>query len=86
MRECGGVPLTKEETHRARRIRIFGLMLLLLLGATSLMALPDREQYVEFYPDDTYETLCGYRWILCFGIYESGCNTPYYIETFGPDC
>lgn len=70
----------------ANRIRIIGLLLLLLVGATSLMAMPDHEVYITYYTDATYTEECGYKWVLCYGIFRDGCVTAYYVAEDGPDC
>ncbi len=69
-----------------RRIRVFLLLALLLLGTTSLFALPDHEIYFEYYADGTYLDLVGERLITCFGIYQWGIQTPYRLVFHGPDC
>jgi hypothetical protein len=71
----------------AKRIRLIGLLLLLVLGASSLLAMPDHEVYTEFYPDGTYGEPCGYRWVTCHGIIREGCqNTGYSVTYDGDDC
>ncbi|HET8775750.1 MAG TPA: hypothetical protein VFP80_18275 [Thermoanaerobaculia bacterium] len=70
----------------ARRIRTLLLLALVLLGTTSLFALPDHEIYFEYYKDDTYQTLVGERLITCFGIYQWGVQTPDRLVFHGPDC
>jgi hypothetical protein len=71
----------------AKRIRLIGLVVLLVVGASSLMAMPDHEVYTEFYPDATYDVPCGYRWVTCGGIIRSGCqNTGYSVTYDGDDC
>jgi hypothetical protein len=61
-----------------RRIRVFLLLALLILGATSLVAFPQDVRY-EYYTDATYSILCGER-IRCDGfIWTWGCVTRYYV-------
>ena len=69
-----------------RRIRVLMLLALLVLGATSLVAAPDHEIYIEYYTDGTYTDLCGERYILCTGIYQWGCRTAYYLVWDGMEC
>jgi hypothetical protein len=69
-----------------RRIRVFLLLALLLVGTTSLFALPDHEIYYEFYSDASYTELVGERFITCFGIYSWGIQTSYRLVFHGPDC
>jgi hypothetical protein len=70
----------------ANRIRVIGLLLLLLVGVTSLMAMPDHEVYTTFYTDGTYATECGWRFVSCHGIYRDGCVTAYYVTEDGDPC
>ena len=71
----------------ARRMRMLGLLVLLLVGASSLLAMPDHEVYTEFYTDGTYSVQCGYRWVTCYGIIREGCqNTGYSVTYDGDDC
>lgn len=71
----------------AKRIRIVGLVFMLLVGGTSLFAMPDHEVYTEFYTDGTYSVQCGYRWVTCHGIIRSGCqNTGYEVTYDGDPC
>ncbi|MEO8380486.1 MAG: hypothetical protein ABI779_12545 [Acidobacteriota bacterium] len=71
----------------AKKIRLMGLVVLLLVGATSLVAMPDHEVYTEFYTDGTYAVECGYRWVTCHGIIREGCqNTGYSVTYDGDDC
>lgn len=71
----------------ARHIRIAGLLLLLLVGGSSLLAMPDHEVYTEFYTDGTYTVQCGYRWVTCSGIIRSGCqNTGFEVTYDGDPC
>jgi hypothetical protein len=72
----------------ASRIRILGLLLLLLVGATSLMAQPDHETWIYYYTDATYTTQCGYLHYDCFGWgwTGSGCRTEWSIDVHGDPC
>ncbi|HEX8411783.1 MAG TPA: hypothetical protein VF883_23245 [Thermoanaerobaculia bacterium] len=69
-----------------RRIRIIGLLVLLLVGTTSLVALPDHEIFYTYYTDATYTVECGYRYVTCSGVYSSGCRTTYVVIEQGADC
>jgi hypothetical protein len=69
-----------------KRIRIMALLVMLLVGVTTLTALPDHEVYTEFYTDATYSDMCGYRWVTCGGIIRSGCQTVYSVTYDGDDC
>jgi hypothetical protein len=70
-----------------RQIRVFLLLALVLLGTTSLVALPPNEIITEYYTDATKTVLCGERWLLCNGqTYKWGCTTTYYIRYAGMDC
>ena len=69
-----------------RRIRVFLLLALLLVGGGSLLAMPDHEVFFEYYTDATYSELCGERWVLCYGIYSLGCRTSYVVIYDGDDC
>lgn len=69
-----------------KRIRIIALLAMLLVGVTTLTALPDHEVYTEFYTDGTYSTQCGYRWVTCGGIIRSGCVTEWSVTYDGGDC
>ena len=70
----------------ARRIRILGLFVLLLVGTTSLMALPDHEIEIDYYTDATLTEWCGYKYILCYSTGQGGCRTSYFTVYHGPDC
>ena len=69
-----------------RRIRIFMLLGLLVLGATSLVAAPDHEIWWEYYTDATYTELCGEKWNICGSIGGYGCRTSYVIVYSGGPC
>jgi hypothetical protein len=60
------------------RIRIAGLALLVLLGVSSLMAMPDHETEFDYYTDATKTVECGYKFVTCHGIIRSGCQTQWY--------
>lgn len=71
----------------AKHFRIVGLVVMLLVGGTSLFAMPDHEVYTEFYTDGTYTVQCGYRYVTCHGIIRSGCqNTGYEVTYDGDSC
>lgn len=62
-----------------RRIRVFMLLALLLVGGVSLLALPPNEVNWEYYTDSSFSTLCGERILFCGGYTWSwGCRTSYY--------
>jgi len=69
-----------------RRIRIWMLLGLLVLGATSLVAIPPHEIWWEYYTDNTYTELCGEKWNICGHVGGYGCRTAYYIIYQGGDC
>jgi hypothetical protein len=63
-----------------KRVRIAVMMLLLILGATSLMA-TDEGLFVEFYTDESYTQMCGYNYLRCDGTFvRGGCRTLYSID------
>lgn len=71
----------------ARRIRLLVLVMMLIAGATTLMAVPDHAFYVTYYTDDTLTVECGYWYYTCFGSpVRSGCRTAYYIYEDWGDC
>jgi hypothetical protein len=71
----------------ARRIRLFVLVMMLIAGVTTLMAVPDHAFYVTYYTDDTLTVECGYWYYTCFGSpVRSGCRTAYYIYEDWGDC
>jgi len=61
-------------------------MALLIVGATSLFAMPQYEIYWEYYTDNTYTELCGEKWNLCGYVGGYGCRTVYYIVYNGEAC
>lgn len=69
-----------------RKIRFGILVVLLLLGATSLIANPDYEIYYDYYTDATLTTHCGYWYITCTGMIRGGCQTEYATMETGPEC
>ncbi|HEV7920225.1 MAG TPA: hypothetical protein VGR02_05485 [Thermoanaerobaculia bacterium] len=71
----------------AKRIRLFVLVAMLIVGAVSLVAAPDHAFYVTYYTDDTYTVECGYWYYTCFGSPQrSGCRTAYSIYEDWGDC
>jgi hypothetical protein len=61
-----------------RNIRIWVLLALLAVGATSLFALPPNEVNWEYY-DSTYTNLVGERILFCNGqTWSWGVRTSYY--------
>lgn len=70
----------------ANRIRAVGLLVLLVLGATSLIAQPEYETFIYFYTDATYTTRCGYHYLGCQGSWYSGCQTEWEITEYGAAC
>lgn len=70
-----------------RRIRIWVLLGLVVLGGTSLFALPPHEMIWEYYTDASLTTLCGEKILQCGGgYYRWGCQTAFYIQYQGGDC
>ena len=70
-----------------KRIRLAVLLLMLVIGVTSLFAAPDHEIYITYYTDATYTDECGYYAYTCFGPPQrSGCQTAYYSVEEGGDC
>ena len=62
-----------------RQIRIWVLLGLLVLGATSILALPPNEVNWEYYSDGTYTNLVGERILFCSGqTWQWGVRTAYY--------
>jgi hypothetical protein len=62
-----------------RKIRIWVLLALLVVGATSLFALPPNEVTWEYYSDSSFSTLCGEKILFCSGyVWKWGCQTSYY--------
>jgi hypothetical protein len=71
----------------SQRIRVALLMLLLVVGATSAMALPEYEMFITYYTDGTFQTECGYRHIFCDGSFiHSGRVTDHYIAIVIAPC
>jgi hypothetical protein len=70
----------------AKHVRVIGLLVLLLVGGASLMAMPDHEVYFEYYTDGTYAEMCGEKYVTCHGIYRFGCQTQWYVAYDGDDC
>jgi hypothetical protein len=69
------------------RVRLFVLVLMLTLGATSLFALPDNEIQIDYYTDATLGEWCGYRYYVCGPNWVAGgCRTSYSTYYEGPDC
>ena len=70
-----------------RRIRVWMLLALLVLGATSLVALPPNEVITEYYTDASKTELCGEKILWCNGYtYSWGCVTSYWVRYAGEDC
>ncbi|HYH08938.1 MAG TPA: hypothetical protein VEK11_17935 [Thermoanaerobaculia bacterium] len=69
-----------------KRIRMFVLLALVLVGATSMMALPDHEIEYTYYTDASKTEECGWRIISCSGVYSGGCRTAFYTIYHGMDC
>jgi hypothetical protein len=69
-----------------RRIRIWLLLALVVLGGASLFALPPHEIYWEYYTDASKTELCGEKWNICGSVGGYGCRTAYYIVYQGSDC
>ncbi|HEX6100547.1 MAG TPA: DUF6289 family protein [Thermoanaerobaculia bacterium] len=62
-----------------RQIRVWVLLGLLILGGTSLLALPPNEVTWEYYSDNTYTNLVGEKILFCSGQRWSwGVQTAYY--------
>jgi hypothetical protein len=70
----------------SNRVRVLVLFALLLVGVTSMMALPDHEIEYTYYTDATKTVECGWRIISCSGVYSSGCRTAFYTIDQGMDC
>ena len=70
----------------AKRIRIAGLLVLLLAGAMSVIAQPYYETWVYYYTDGTYTTQCGYHYLGCQSSWYSGCQTEWEITVEGDEC
>jgi hypothetical protein len=63
------------------------LLALLVVGGTSLLALPPNEVITEYYTDATKTEQCGEKILWCDGhTYSWGCVTPYYIRYQGDPC
>ena len=69
-----------------RRVRLGVVIVLLVVGATSLIGQPDNEIYYTYYTDATYTVQCGYTYITCTGIRRSGCQTEFATVFEGPAC
>lgn len=69
-----------------RRIRILLLLVLLVVGVSSLVAAPAQETWWEYYTDSTYTELCGEKWNLCGYVGGYGCRTSYVIVYSGEPC
>ncbi len=64
-----------------RKIRIWMLLALLAVGATSLFALPPNEVDWEYYTDASKTVLCGEKILFCNGhVWKWGTATPYYYS------
>jgi hypothetical protein len=62
-----------------RQFRVWVLLGLLILGGTSLLALPPNEVTWEYYSDNTYTNLVGEKILFCNGHRWSwGVQTAYY--------
>lgn len=69
------------------RTRMIALLVLLLMGTTSLMALPDHWIEIYYYTDSTYSTECGYLFYTCGSRwYGEGCRTQYHVDYHYEDC
>ena len=68
-----------------RRIRIWVLLGLLVVGGSSLLALPPNEVTWEYYSDATFTELVGERILFCSGQWWSwGVRTSYYYTWSTP--
>ena len=68
-----------------RQIRVWVLLGLLVLGGTSLLALPPNEVDWEYYSDGSYTNLVGERILFCNGsTWSWGIRTSYYYTTSYP--
>jgi hypothetical protein len=63
----------------ARKIRLFLLVAFLLVGTTSMLSGPRYETEFEYYTDATYTEVCGWKYVMCDGIYREGCQTEWYV-------
>lgn len=63
----------------AKKIRLFTLVAFLLLGTTSLMSGPSYSTFFEYYTDDTYSEMCGWKYVGCTGIDREGCVTDFVL-------
>ena len=70
----------------ARRIRFAVLLVLLVVGTTSLIGAPEYEVSVYYYTDATYTVQCGYYHITCTGLERSGCITDFQQTIIGNAC
>ena len=71
----------------AKRVRLFVLFVMLMVGATSVFALPDHEIEIDYYTDATLTEWCGYRYYLCGASWAvGGCQTTHLTRWDGPDC
>jgi hypothetical protein len=70
-----------------RGIRVLMLLALIVLGTTSLVALPPNEVITEYYTSAAKTELCGERILFCNGsTWSWGCVTSYWIRYAGEDC
>ncbi|MDQ3281203.1 MAG: hypothetical protein M3Q69_07300 [Acidobacteriota bacterium] len=61
-----------------RKWRIAAASALLILGVvSSVQSMPANEVYTEFYEDDTYDVVVGYKWRGCTGSSQEGIVTDY---------
>jgi hypothetical protein len=63
----------------AKNIRVLSLLVLLLLGATSLISGPRYSSSFEYYTDATYTEMCGWKYVACSYIHREGCVTEFVI-------
>jgi len=73
---------------KLRLIRLFVAFVLTALLAVTMLtpsfqqtahAIPDHEVYVTYYTGPDYGTVSGEKWILCYGTFNFGTATQWYV-------
>src|SRR5688572_2584873 len=69
------------------RIRVYGLLVLILIGITATVyGLPISGRDLTYYDDDTFSNVVGARWIGCVGGWDFWGVRTAYVDVFTWPC
>ena len=69
-----------------RILRVAVAVLVVAVGVPSLIAMPEYDEFWNYYSDDTFQTQVGYIHYRCDGTYYSGTYTEYLDISLGYHC